>query len=39
MIDPLFIADQNLAKIFKFRFSLDMVKDDWPPFIADQNLT
>ena len=24
--------------IFKSRFSLDMVKDDWPPSIADQNL-
>ena len=26
-------------KIFKFRFSLDMMTDDWPPSIADQNLT
>ena len=35
-------ADQSLILNFflSFRFSLDMVKDDWPPSgTADQNLT
>ena len=34
-------ADQNITLIlFKFRFSLDMVKDDWHPLgTADQNIT
>ena len=34
-------ADQNITYIFfNFRFSLDMVKDDWLPLgTADQNIT
>ena len=33
MIDPLWLP-MILPEILKFRFSLHMVKDDWPPFTA-----
>ena len=43
MIDPPGMTDQTgiSPKIFKFRFSLHMVKDDWPSRYdrPDQDLT
>ena len=43
MIDPPGMTDQTRIspKSFKFRFSLHMVKDDWPPRYdrPDQDLT
>ena len=31
MIDPSVLPTRIWPKIIKFRYSLDMVKDDWPP--------
>ena len=31
MIDPPVLLTRIWPKIIRFRFSLDMVKDDWPP--------
>ena len=40
MIDPLVWLTRISPKILEFRFSLHMVKDDWPPQgMTDQDLT